>query len=374
MKKMIVIILMMLLLCGCAAPQGNETTSAAAVGVIPAEISAYQGDPIILEANWDLDLYSKNGLPQIDLYFISPEPVKEEDVSISFPADIPCTYQVHQSEFKYAPNQLTLETEAWVDFHYVDYLHYCDFDWEKLAQLFDENPDMAKAYFQQHYYSYLQLSPEMLPQYYYYHIAILTEYLIEEEVAFNTIDLTINGKTTTVDIGECRLHTEVINPENPVDEKMNGLGYDEVAIRNDLSAKTTYVNRFEPKEEMLLTGVQFLTGNVQYSSIRVTIDEAGGNSLDFTWDGKMPLTLPAGSTVTVEIHSEDERLTEPGYSFRVHCQYEFEIDGVAYQHIAQTEFSYQMRPYEAFAQFFDGYDYTDYYEKYYYPIVLGIES
>ena len=63
-----------------------------------------------------------------------------------------------------------------------------------------------------------------------------------------------------------------------------------------------------------------------------------------------------------------------GFDLQGFVQMEHETDGVVFEHRFLHRIYHDFNPYEAFAQFFDGYDYTDYYEKYYYPIVLGIES
>ena len=70
----------------------------------------------------------------------------------------------------------------------------------------------------------------------------------------------------------------------------------------------------------------------------------------------------------------DPRMKMTGFDFRYFVQTEYECNGVIYQNTCPHWICHDPNPYEEYAKLFDGIDFTEYYEEYYYPLVLGIES
>lgn len=359
--------------------------------VIPAEMATATAEPVILETNWDIDYYCGTRLPQLDFFVISTEPISKENVSMELPIDIPFEYDLALYTNGQAPKEFVDNPGAYVLFSYDHYLHYCDFDWTELAakyqamedariplrdgysaekqQAFQQAQTEYESFYKQFYNDYLKLDMDMIPQYYCYQVCFYPG-VPTEELVLNTIDLTINGKTTTVDIGEVRFHTDTIKRNQSevngfIEKQMLG-AYSPILELNETYWFTT---DFTAKKDLLLTGFEIANDHIEYRGL---ILQAKGTN--FAWDGKMPVDIPAGSLVILEATLTDPRLLQPGFCIKGQVSVEFEVDGITYEHTYEHQFYHAHNPFALYAQHFDGFDFTDYYEKYYYPIVLGSET
>jgi len=365
--------------------------------VIPAELAQHNTEIHIVEANWDLQEYSQFGLASFNIFFLSDTPVEAADIELDLPVEPSYRFELYDVFLGDAPQVLSNDPGAPVRFTYDVYLHYCDFDWSALIDKYRLVQELGKtppadrtsedrrkytealndyeSFYNMYQAEYQNLTNEMLPQFYCYQIAILleTSEIINDET-FNNVTLKIGDKTASVDIGKIQLYAQQcpLSSEEP-----QGISQYPLAASTPISNLSGTINipaaGFIADDDIVITGYRFLTGDIEIEQIKVIITSSTGQSSNFTWDGKMPLAVDAGSQVDYGIIITDERMTKCGFDLQGFVQMEHEMDGVVFEHRFLHRIYHDFNPYEEYAKYFDGIDFTEYYEKYYYPIVSGIE-
>lgn len=424
MKKIMAALLVMLLLSGCAVTAPGETTdspiSAEATSeqetvptfsaadetksktetpsVIPAKLAKHQTDIYIPELNMNRDIYQDSGGLAVYVYIYSDEELDLNSIDVDIPIQTSYSFMVEERQLGVSPDQLAIDASADVRFSYDTYLSYAGFDWSALREKYDvmqeahatqrnentsENREKyTKAYhdyyqlYESYWDDYLLLTESMLPQFHAYTVMIIFEIgtTTEDEVV-NCLDLTIGGKTATVDIGEVRLHTQ--NSPLFTTDPLDFLG--RISLGSFTPISTLYERvqipiTFTTKQDLMLTGFNLFSSSVEINGIEVQIISQDNNSSNFLWDGKSPIPILAESTVELWTTFEGEDLEKFGFQLNGFVNFEFDVDGVSYEHTYEHKFHHEMSDYEEYAKHFDGIDFTEYYEKYYYPIVLGLES
>ena len=423
MKKIMAVLLALFLLSGCAVTAPGEATvptisaettseqetvptfSAAdetnskteTPSVIPAELARHDKDIVILEANWDVDIYLNSGFRQLSIWVVSGKELDVNDIMVEIPVEYQYTLELFEILRGEAPKSLKDDMNAFVGFTYDCYLNYCGFDWKKLAEKYElvqaiqnktyeskpgEQPKTyaeAEREYQDYYHmywdDYLLLEESMLPQFFCYKIAIEVD--VESAATSETINeltVTINGVSATLSVGEARLHAENINQLFTEPPSISSYPLGAYAPVQDLSgAITVSIMDFIAEEDLCVTGVKALSGSLDLGQMEVQIMSDKGMSNNFRWDGNTPISVSADSTVHFGSTIVDPRMKEVGFDFRSFIGMEYEVNGVAYQYTYEYLFCHEIDPFEEYAKHFDGIDFTEYYEKYYYPIVSGIE-
>lgn len=390
MRKLLAMIMVFLMLCGCSAAPNRDTIDAitdstagtdASSMMIPADVAKYDGDPIILETNWDVDYYQNTYLvPQLPLYIISCEELTQDDISVVLPNDLKCVVKIEEDDLGTLPKNISSMTEDLVAFKYETYLNYCGINWaelyEKLQKMngatMEEGAEATTAYwnyYNQFYDDYKKLDADMLPQYRFYNVNIVPGY-VTEDVTFNTLDVTVKGKTTTIDIGECRIHASSYRLDSyPVDNSENIISYDMSSWGPIPTITKSYVNcvTFIADNDMIISGYQVFPADLQYSKVRLQVNSEKGNQIDFEWDGKASIPVSEGDEVYVIYTINDPRLMKNGFLFRTWTTVFFEVEGVTYQFNSECELSHTPNRYLSFAEYCDGIDLTDYFEEYILP-------
>lgn len=366
--------------------------------VIPVELPTKE-DPIhFIDFNMDIDFYQNSNLVNFDIKFISDHEIQYSDLELDIPADTPYRYSFSEW-FRFQPPsslQTMPEDGIAVPFSYDIYLCYCDFDWRELGIKYQKIQDvlndtqyegkpvakqqaLQKAeneyweYYRALWGEYIQLDETMIPYFYPYVITVtLSTPLIEKEEKFNSVDVTINGETTTVDIGEIRLHpqqaTVTTKGYGEYIGKTTAGGYSPVTETSN--SYVVYLD-FEAKEDLILTGFDFRYSEVEHGDLTVTFSGSEG-AADFVWDGKMPINIPKGSDVLVQTTITDERLTDHGFSFHLWPCLEFEADGQTFQYGYNLWLYDDINFQEEYADYYHGIDVRAYYDDYLFPYVLGI--
>lgn len=408
MRYFLAALLLPLLLCGCSVSpsieaQPAEETGSHTVNETIAADSTTAGvtQPhtthdvcyFVTEANWDQDVYLDSAFRSFNLFIMSETPLDQCDIQIDIPIETPYTFDVYESPRGKAPSVLADNPGEDVKFTYDIYLHYCEFDWTLLAEEYSAMTAAKEAYaqekndtnkialrlateaYEQHYREkwddYLLLDESALPEFYYYDILITFDFPNSNE-SITEITVSVDNVHTVCDVGEVRLYPSNFI-QNPTD--LSGIlaetNYASSSIAPYLSESFDKgLGTFKAEQDMLLTGFGFVEGEIGISNLRVSIDQAG----DFMWDGKMPITIKKGSTVQFYATVSDPRMTLPGYHISDFIRIEVEVDGNVYEHLSQYKFSHFINPFELYASSFDGIDFTEYYETYYFPFVVGKTS
>lgn len=423
MKRFLGLLLSMLLLCGCASMPPAETTVPAVSTettedpyfapattaetespskeptVIPAKLAKHQNSIVVLEANWDIDIFRDSSSSQLNLYILSDQPLSQSDVQADIPVDT--AYTVILDEYLRGDSPMTLAEDigAFVRFSYDTYLSYCDFDWANLAAKYQAMQDILndpklsntpvarqqayqqaeqeyRQYYETYWNDYLLLNELMIPQFYSYALTILfNTSSIKTDEKFNAVTLTMCGESTTLDIGEVRLHPEKADISTSertmlLEEYWFG-GSTPLPYLND--SLDIAITTLTPKQDIVVTKLDVLQGKLKLGNMNVLITSKKGAASNFIWDGNMSIQVPAGSRIEFSTTIVDSRMAVPGFDFSDMIGIEFEVDGVSHMHCYTQRFFHEPNPFEEYAKYFDGIDFTEYYEKYYYPIVCGIE-
>jgi len=413
--KIIAILIALIFICGCAVVPSEETTESPtdklatevlpfdSTGateaklteprVIPAEFEKIHSSFSISKANWDLDIYANSGRPHVELFIMSPEKLKPEDVIVEVPIDTPPTIYLHEVDLRDA---LSKDVTSQHQFAYDTYLTYCGMDWADLAQkyntyqnaladyqaskdkekqqLVQDSYDAYENLYKSYYEDYCLLRRSMLPKFYYYQLVIWIEPGVTKDETFHTVTVTVGTDSQTLDIGEVRIHASNNCTSTPhfheiIKEAIMGVQRPVLGVCENCVSYTD----IRAAKDLTLTGLKFVSDGIEIAEINASITTQG-TSADFIWDGKMPINIPAGGEGNFRLTLKDPRMLQPGFEIRGFMVFEFESGGVSYQHCYEETFTHNPNAFEAYAATVHGLDFTEYYEKYYYPIIMGIEE
>lgn len=400
MKKIIAFALILVLFSGCASttPIEKQDNSTETTSASPAESTNTTSDVRIMETNWDVDIYNNSGFRQFILYLFSKEELDLSTIAVDIPTDFPYKFTCDEWSLGDAPIMLSKDNDADVLFSYDTYLHYCGFDWSELAKkrqaaqaardnshdptLGDDSKNDSEAatqyqnYYLMHWDDYCKLDSSMLPQFHEYRIIISFAFEApQKEERINQLSVTIGDQKIIHSIGEIRLHNEKVGSNSP---ELPGISYQMLSVHAPVRGKngmqTIPAISFNADKDLFLNKIKVLTGNLDTPEYYLQISGKPSASANFIWDGTTPVKVSKGCSVSCDANIVDPRMKKTGFDFRFFVLMEYECDGVVYQDTNHFWICHDPNPYEEYAKLFDGIDFTEYYEKYYYPIVLGIES
>lgn len=422
MKRFLELLLSMLLLCGCASMPPAETTVPAVSTettedpyfapattaetespskeptVIPADLAANKTTFAIGECYWDFEIYPDSSLRQLDLYILSAKKLTSDDVSVDIAVSCPYTVNLYELPQGNAPRNLAYDSDAVVEFTYDIYLHYCGFDWGELAEKYRVMEQMQETvaqdntaenraaykqvatayqeYYNSHWDDYVLLTKYMLPQFRYYQLAIVFDpSSAEVNEKFTNLTVTVGENSIVKEIGEVRIYSEdFVQSSAESSDYLKDYWLSALTPVTQLSGMLDVtLTDFTATEDMLLTGLDFVTGGFELAEVQLKIEADRGNATDFIWDCKSPIPVTANSYLAFLATFDDARLERAGFVVKGFLVIEYEVDGIAYQRSHEHQLKHTPNCFETYAKYFDGIDFTEYYEEYYYPIVLGIE-
>jgi len=384
-----------------------------ATPVIPAEVPVIRQGFCIPERNYDMDLFPNSYGNHISLFIISDTRLKSSDISVEVPTACNYDYRFDPSMVINTPSFLqevvsdleehpASEAEAMgVSFGYDTYLSYCGADWSGIgleykrmknridvvmsdpeASLQEKDKVQTEALdaFEDYYYflesSYVQLDESKLPQFYIYSLSIslqLDSPEIQDEV-INHIDLTVAGQSMTVDIGEVRIHSSIACQRTSglseyISNYAAGGGFCEVP---ELTESMDMGVLFTAKKDLLLTGFDVPYGCTDYT-VTVRIEQKY-NSMDFQWDGKSTIAVEEGSDVQISINFQNPIMKEKGFGFHLWTNLRFEADGLDHQLSSYDAIDHRMDAFEEYAAYFQGIDFSPYYDEYMNSCVLNTDT
>ena len=412
----------MLMLSGCvAAPvepvQGNapgdETTAAipdetketttpsfpeGSPEVIPALLAKHQKTIHVVKPNWNRDIYPDSSSCYMSLDVLSDIPLKEEDVTVTLPIDLDVTVILNERDIGDTPSQLEAMPSGLGGFSYDTYLHYWGMDCTELAAkhnamtdaraalIAERNPTNEAAYrqasndynefYNTHYDDYIHLTRKMLPQFYRYQVTFrIDPTLCKKDSVFRDLILTIKGEEFPVDIGELRLHTK--NALESHDRSFAiDLAFASIHPLHDLDGSIT-VNDLDGmvEEAVTLTGFEYLSNGPQPTDVRLYLysNSTVGNKL-IDWNEPTPIEVNKGKHISIEMVFEDPILEKTAYEISGFVILEYEANGVSYREGYEACYTHEYQAYDLYAELFDGIDFTQYYEVFYNPCILGLES
>ncbi len=127
---------------------------------------------------------------------------------------------------------------------------------------------------------------------------------------------------------------------------------------------------FTAQDDLTLTECIIREEQFSVLDIIVTISSKTGNSANFYWDGKSPIDVRAGDSVTVEIIFHNPDMDHFSYFQKVHPELVYSVGEQSYSETTEISCSsiFTMNLHELYAIIFDGVDMESYYRNYYYPI------
>ena len=295
------------------------------------------------------------------LYVLSKQPLEAEDISVTFPVDLPFLVNVVSEDVQRSTTGKVSSSENAIQQR--NYLPYYVYQAYKGVE-FSTREDLSL------YPEFEALRQDSLPEFYVYVINIamheITE--IQETVVLESLDITIGNQTHTVRLGGVRILPESEFPAHgEVAGRMANSGkyyqlYNEGIVRLPDAIRLERL-----KQDITLTGLYMVDEQTEILDIAVRLI-SDGNELEMKWDGKMPLYLYAGDSVYVDLIVRDLRTAELCSSvlFQICAQY---TDAAGQQLCAvmnKADLS-MVNYHELYAIIFDGVDMEPYYSNHYYP-------
>lgn len=385
MKKLICLLLSLtLLFCGCTAdPQPTETTpssTAATQGTTQAvdymqnvlDLAQIPEDPepqpLLLDYDPDRKIYIELANSNSDFFphreggnttsfqIYSRSPLSVADVQFQIPCQTEYEVLVRDASRSFAPdagnlskgeyNNLPCLLQLGTDFgELMRYSMICG----AAGKLRRENMvgtdkeateayrKIEEEYFEKYTNLLLQLNSQPADAFpnkpvYAYAVDILfsPNYKMYDETV-ETIDVTIQGKKYTVDVGQWRFHSKLPDDlteamETFLENKDPGTSHSKHVTRtnpyNGGYAYSSNVFDFTAEQDMTLLGVEQVFGGdmpIEVLGARVTI-----KGVEFFWDFERPLDVTKGTNITMDLYFHDE-MFEKTYArahttYRLNCQ------------------------------------------------------
>ena len=408
-----------LLLPGCTEStdsQDAETTGAGTNPIIESlstdgwyRVPAYTGTPLI-EPDPDRQVYfSLSGRDDCDFYpdlfssgvsfdVFTREHVATGDIKVRLAAETGCDTSVH--EWTDGCRTLAYNGIANLGLDNYHYLALKGIDWREYAQLGSDSREASGIYAEHLEKGEINLSnmeywgeflskytdpydelrdayeaeyeafpTDELPQFYYYSVYISFSDYHDETVS--SVDVSVAGETYTFDIGEWRIHSKTPD-ELRYDYKPEGLTPGSISVPSiqqnpycDGYAILSFGMNFTAKKDITLTSLkaentvaELLGGKVQYRDANQNI------TMDYFWDGKQPIDIPAGTNVVIDAYVHNERFREYEVNCTTTLTMNYEIDGKQATAMSYCVMRRYNKPWDTYLMAFHGYDIGEYYVCY----------
>ena len=368
-------------------------------------VPEYTGKPLIAPdpdrsayftlANQDCDFYPNGQCRNVGFFILTKEPFGKENIKVRIP--IETGYEVSVDDWsKYCHS---LEYDGYTHTVYgldsYQYLSLQGIDWRGFSQLYHdcynaynladavENTDPALYEQLQRLYiepfhelhdaykaAYESCSEDDIPLFYIYSIEIYLTDLCNEKT--NTVEVDLGDETYILDIGEWRFHSELpeqfdvysdptgirrINMQTlSFDGDADWEGYalirDAVWFRTTKDISLTALTAEEIESELIGCRVKYL-------------DPQENPTMDFYWDGKTPLDIPANTNVAINVYFFDERFTSYEVTLTTMLKLDYDVDDTHKSFTTPAFMHRQNNIWDTYLMAFHGYDIGEYYTCYY---------
>lgn len=409
LPALLVLLTLLMLVPGCApepdaAPETEQTSSLPSDEAAPAEpaqhrtVPEYQGGPL-LEADPDRDFYCTLANQDCDIYaetfcgkgfyILTTQPHK---VQVKFSMRTQCVASVR-------PVTEDFRRLDYSGFSVYHYLLMQGTDWNALGQamldsgdaeselarlpITDERRAQAEAVcaayqekVDQYGAEYAELTEEDIPELYVYAVDVLFMDLTDPkkctEETVTELTLQLDDKSYTVPFGQWRIHTSM-----PKELEADGYGVSQQMVALGSLPDSAYSGGyamlpeaflFEAQKDLTITGARCLGADVELLGGRVRLRDAqGANVTDYFWDGTMPVEIPAGQTVALDILLYDERFAQYEVGCTVALMMDYEINGKAHSMMMPCDLTRYNSVWDTYLMAFAGIDVGEFYTCFYLP-------
>lgn len=303
--------------------------------------------------NWDYDYYVESvGSQEKMFYILSTEPLDLEGATMTLPIQSSYVSQIVDWSSKDLQKTEVTSTEGG-GMPYDLFLAYKGIDFKRYRELADQTDLAGELYeageiteeeedamlaeywdlFHAYWDEFESIPPESLPKFYTYFASFrLTEEPLVEE-SFRYIDFQIGGKLYRQEIGEVRIHTELL----PDRER---IGYDTKAIGITQDCPLLYIDEagagtieMVPEGGMTIKDIYEYTGKeltFAYVTVYTSYENAHNKSeivVEFEWDMKTPFRVEEGQYVEIDVNFRDERLKQLEYSGYIYLYMDYVFEG-----------------------------------------------
>ncbi len=407
MKRTLIFILAALLLLSCLAGCKNkpetavstEATAPQETSIFPTAPAEYanpfsdtppEGDVFVTNLAFGQDIWPYYSYSlTLHLQVVSKHPLDTSEFSLTLP--IRTSYRAEVNEIPVIPapsqeNDVGLNT-----FPYYLYQIYRGTDWKEYARLqqrlssddysadpkaHEENRTARDGIALQYWQDYLSLTAKDLPVFYAYDVQIDfsacfgDDSLTTEECG--RIELRLGDFETVLEGGSFRIHAEAPPVRNTKDDKWFGirpgtLGPYQVTCDpwNGGVELVTGLMDLDAAEDITLTGISFYESRLEILQLNVRISSEDGGSVDFYWDGKSKVKVPAGSHLDVDAVVRDPQGSDSWeYAARSLLLMDYICGEEQGTHWTECILIRDPNPWETYAIWFDGLDVSSYYRDY----------
>ena len=364
-------------------------------------------------ANQDCDFYPDDYFTGVGMNIISKKMYDESEIGISI--DMQTPYKVTVWDRTDECHQKMADSIAGDFFCNYHYLSLQGADWRELGQLaLDEINSRAEQakYLAQEQHSVLDpefqalqeigqryqetmegyrrqfeaVPLEEIPSFYVYTVAIeFTDITVsvgaERELYDETVEeleVQLGDQRIPVRFGQWRFHTqkpEELTSNNP-GVKKEIFAYLDTRENpyHDGYLRLSSALQFTTLKDITITGVRTLGADIPIVGALVRMGEqvnkdrisfSGVN--DFYWDLKMPIDVPAGPVVSVDLFFRDERFAQYETNSTVYVVMEYEMEGRACTMTIPCGLDRQNSIWDTYLMAFEGIDLGEYYTCFYNP-------
>ena len=321
-------------------------------------------------------------LPSFNFSVFSKTYLKTEDITVTFPVDLPFVVNVTHIE------GIQRKTSAMLDNNFTDrsggelvlpyyvYQAYRNVDFKVKSQienglLQEDEPEAVIAAEREARIreDFANLEAEDIPEFYVYNInvAFVNIQGIQETIVLENVYVTVEEQTYEAKLGRVRLFPKEQFPVNTPIAKFHGATGNFYGLYNDglvyLYSAFTWENI---KEDITLTGLQLAEEESQVLEIIINTVTPSG-AVEFTWDGKTPIYLYEGDSIDISIILRNDLTAQLRSRVYFHAVLKYtnekneEVCAVS-SRVKGGGWNF----YECYAIIFDGVDMAPYYRDYLY--------
>ena len=425
MKKLIWLVCLSMLLgllAGCQAAPG-ETTKPTGMTDQGAAATAQPTDPVdirplppenpgssLIDYDPDRQIYIAGENVYVDYYIgvsgiksfyldiYSRQPLDPEEISVTFPVDLPFLVTVNQDDVVARKAEIVLNDGTGVSYGHLPYYVYLAYRGETFGEgevtsavdlysgiyevedaegnIVSAADVLAGVYelkdgeeIEPRYREFASLKEEDLPELYLYTVVVALHNITElqETVVLDKLDLTIGGEVYEAKLGCVRLLPQEAFPSEARMVSLRGLTSNAIQLYNDGIFKLMDVLKLEDvPEDMTITDLRIAEEATRILDIKVVMN-SGGQYMEMQWDGVSPIYLYKGDSIYIDVIVKNKYAGKLLNYVVSHAIVEYTNSDNEQLCAVCTQVSGMDRSaYEYYAIIFDGLDMESYYRNYFY--------